>query len=261
MKNKVLFRIGDAEVTFRELLVAIILFMIMITIGISISNSIKQGLEDKYIRFETALKIMDIENYNHSINTKLGDIITYGTFYAVTPVTNNRIKGEYTYLQEDEEHYVMKTRTVSYSCNCNSKGQCKTCYKTETYWEWDTVNTVKQKSSQIKFMNNEYDYNTFFNYPESYIETVKVSSKVRFVYYGVPSVFDASFASNTSNGYITSFGDGNIQLYPNKKPEEVISSEKSGVGLWTALFWIFWIILTGGALYGYVYLENDYLED
>ena len=110
-------------------------------------------------------------------------------------------------------------------------------------------------------MGNDYQNDTFYNYPECYIDTVKTSSKVRFVYHGVPSVFSASFAANTSNGYITSFDEGIIQLYPDKTPDELIAFEKNGASLWITLFWIFWIIITGIALYGYVYLENDYLED
>jgi hypothetical protein len=40
---------------------------------------------------------------------------------------------------------------------------------------------------------------------------------------------------------------------------EVIKSYESGAEL--VLFWFGWIILTGGLIFGFIYLDNHWLED
>lgn len=257
--NKTLFYIGDAEVTLREIAVSVIILFIMMSLGWIITNAIRQSGRDEHTRLDVALKITDKDIYNHAVNTKLGDIIAYSTLSAKTPITNDRIPGQYSYIKEVEEHYVKKTRVVTYSCNCNSKGHCSTCTRTETYWTWDEVNTKINKSNTILFFDNEYSFDLFYNYPENYIDTIKTSSKVRFKYYGVPSSFQTSIIANTSTGSIQAFDGGGIRLYPNNTPEETVDIASAGTGIFIAIFWAIWLVLTGASLYGYVYLENEYL--
>lgn len=257
--NRNLFTIWDADVTPREIGVSIIILFLMLSIGWLITNKIREFNRDKFIRIDTALKITDKDMYNHAVNTKVGDIIAYGKMTAKTPVKNEKINGEYLYLKIKEEHYVMKTRTVTYSCNCNSKGQCKTCTKTETYWEWDTYNTEEFNSDRLLFFDNEYDYNLFYDYPINYITTIKTSSHVRFKYYGAPKEFDTTFIANTSSGSIKSFDNKLIKLYPNMDIKKTIEANEINITIGVILFWLVWICVICGLLYGYVYLENKYL--
>lgn len=260
--NKKAFYILDVEITIREIYVSVIIVLILLSLGWFISNKIRQGNQDKKAELESYLKVVNKDIYDHTINTKLGNIIAYGTMNAVNPVSNESLSGQYSYIREDEEHYVQKTRTVSYSCHCNSKGQCKTCYKTETYWEWDRVNTKTIESDKMSFFENEYNFNQFYNYPTNYIDTIKTSSDVRFVYYATPQSFDTSIIANTSEGIIKSQNNDNrIGLYPYKTPEEVIEFETSFNIFWLVMFWILWLCLIAGVAYGFVYLENNFLED
>ena len=256
--KRVVFSDGDFEITLREIAVSIIILLVMISIGWVITNKIRQSNLDKNVRLESALKITSQDIYNHAVDTKLGDIIAYGTMYAVSPVTHECISGEYASIREIEEHYVQKTRVVTYSCNCNKKG-CQTCTRTETYWEWDEVNRNIYESPIMNFFGNEYSYDTFTDYPENYIDTIKTSSKIRFKYYGVPSSFTASIIVNTSDGTIKSFDNNTIKLFVNQTPEETIISEETSYLFWIFLFWMIWIIVIGFAIYGFMYLENNYL--
>jgi len=257
--NKTLFSIGDADVTSREIGVSIIILFILLSVGWLITNKIREYNRDKYIRIDTALKITDKDMYNHAINTKVGDIITYSKIVAKAPITSEKIKGEYLYLKVKEEHYVMKTRTVTYSCNCNSKGQCKTCTRTETYWEWDTYNTEEFNSDKVLFFDNEYDYNLFYDYPVNYITTIKKTSHIRFKYYGTPKEFGATFIANTGSGSIKGFDNKLIKLYPNMNIKKTIEANEINITIGVILFWLVWICVICGLLYGYVYLENKYL--
>ena len=256
--KRVIFSDGDFEITLRELAVSIIILSIMISIGWVITNGIRQSNSDKNVRLESALKITEKDIYNQSINTKIGDIIAYGTMSATNPVINDHINGKYTAIKEIEEHYVKKTRVVTYSCNCTKNG-CKTCTKTETYWEWDEVDRNVYNSPTVNFFDNLYSYDLFTNYPENYIDTFKESSHVRFKYYGIPVNFNTSIIVNTSDGTIKPFEGKEINLYVDKMPEETIEIERSNNTFWIVIFWVFWVFVTGLSIYGFMYLENEYL--
>lgn len=257
--NRTLFYVGDVEVTPREIAVSVIILFVMLALGWIVTNAIRQSNHDKHTRLDVALQITDKDIYNHAINTKLGDIVAYGTMQGERPITNDRVAGQYSYLKEVEEHYVKKTRVVTYSCNCNSKGQCSTCTRTETYWEWDEYNTIEYTNNNVIFFDNIYSYNIFTNYPKNYIDTVKTERKIRFVYYGVPYQFPTSIIVNTSSGTIQAFDGGAIRLYPYNTPDEAISVDEFGGGFFIAIFWVIWLVVIGAAIYGYVYLENNYL--
>lgn len=254
----IVFSDADFEITLREVAISVIILLITVSIGWMITNKIREANLDKNVRLESALKITNSDIYNHAINTNLGDIIAYGTMYATTPVTNERISGEYTNITEIEEHYVQKTRVVTYSCNCTKKG-CRTCTRTETYWDWDEINRNVSISPTMRFLDNEYSYDLFVNYPENYIDTVKTSSKVRFKYYGVPSNFATSIIVNTSDGIIKPFNGNTIELFVNKTPEETIALKETSNTFWIFLFWVIWLTLIGITIYGFMYLENEYL--
>lgn len=261
--NKTLFSLGDADITPREIAVSVIIILVMLSLGWLITNGIRQHNRDDYARLDTALKVTTPDIYNHAIQTKIGDIIAYGVMYAAKPITNARISGEYSYIHETEEHYVMKTRIVTYSCNCTENG-CSTCTRTETYWEWDEVGWQHWNTPTVIFFGNEYNYNLFGGYPKHYIKTVKTSSKVRFIYNGVPKQFTTSIVVNTTNGTIEPFKKDNIfgnyiSLYVNTTPEQVLEQSQFNGAFWIFIFWFVWIVISGFIVYSYVCLENKYL--
>ena len=50
----------------------------------------------------------------------------------------------------------------------------------------------------------------------------------------------------------------NSRFFDDSNIEETIDYLESGVG--TVIFWIIWIIATIALVYGFYYLENDWLE-
>ena len=50
----------------------------------------------------------------------------------------------------------------------------------------------------------------------------------------------------------------NSPFYENMTIDETVDHLESDFALW--LFWIFWIILIGACVYGFYYLDNEWLE-
>lgn len=98
-----------------------------------------------------------------------------------------------------------------------------------------------------------------------YIETIKGEKtwswksgefvKVRFKYYGCQEPYIGTIYTDLRDGTISD----NSPFYENQGISQVVEHLTSGYG--TIIFWIVWISLTDLAVFGFYYLENDWLED
>ena len=89
---------------------------------------------------------------------------------------------------------------------------------------------------------------------DDYIDTLKESSHVRFKYYGVGLKYTGTIFTELKNKTIKN----NSPFYENMTIDETVDHLESDFALW--LFWIFWIILIGACVYGFYYLDNEWLE-
>lgn len=87
-----------------------------------------------------------------------------------------------------------------------------------------------------------------------YIETIKESYCVRYKYYGTATEYKGTVFTALKDKTIE---DGS-SFYEDSKIPEVIDRLESGI--WNVVFWIFWILLTGFAVFGFYYLDNEWLE-
>lgn len=167
---------------------------------------------------------------------------------AVDPVTYPEIGGEYLCVEKVEEHYNMHTRTVT---TTDSKGNTHT--RTETYWSWDYEGSEEAHSQKIRFLDIEMNYDKIQDPEKDYIDTIKESSHVRFKYYGAP-------AENLGTIY-TDLRDGVIAddscFWPDMDIEAVLDYKTASK---TGIFWLFWILVTAGVVWGFYYLDNDWLN-
>lgn len=49
-------------------------------------------------------------------------------------------------------------------------------------------------------------------------------------------------------------------LYQNQTPDEVIAAKQNAEKVRVTIFWIFWSLFMGGAIFGFLYLENRWLD-
>lgn len=244
------FDFGDFTITKREIIFSIAIIAIMLILGMSISNVISQAEMDRNEMYNQSLQIDTTELFRHGMDTNVGNAFVYGDLVAVDTVTYPEIGGKYMYVKKVKERYTKHTRTVKYT---DSNGKTKT--RKETYWSWDRVGSEDKQCNEVSFCNIVFDTNKI-NIPDTYhIDTIKESSHVRYKYYGTGTKFTGTIFTELKDKTISN----NTQFYNNKTINETTELLQSGGGV--NIFWFFWLCLIGLALYGFYYIDNNWLEE
>lgn len=245
---------NDFRVTKREILVSVIIVSIMLLIGIVIHGNINDKLMLEYQKYNTAIQIEnDSDLFAYGMKTNIGNAFVYGDLKAVDTVTYPEIGGEYSYIEKVKEKYTQHTRTVTKTRIVNGKTQTYT--ETETYWTWDRVGSENKKCKEISFCDVVFDSNKIDLPSTNYINTIKESSHIRYKYYGTKAEFTGTIFTELKDNTISD----NTNFYNNNTIEDVMKNFKSSWQL--VLFWIGWILLTGGFVFGFYYIDNKWLED
>lgn len=243
------FDFGDFEITKREILASISIIAVMLLIGVLISNKISEHQLDANEIYNKAVKIDNTDLFQYGMDTNVGNAFVYGDLVAVDTVTYSEIGGEYMYIEKIKEKYTKHTRTVTYK---DSNG--KTHTKKETYWTWDRVSSEDKRCDKISFCGITFDSNKIDLPNTDYIDTIKESSHIRYKYYGVGTNYTGTIFTDLRNQTISD----NTKFYKDKNIEETVKQLESGGGV--VLFWIFWIVLICGCVFGFYYLDNKWLE-
>ena len=241
------------EITKREVLFSIVIICIMLIIGITIAGNINDAVMEKQQEYITALQIdNDKELFEYGMKTNVGNAFVYGELKAVDTVTFDEIGGGYSYVKKVKERYTRHTRTVTKTKTVN--GKTKTYTETEVYWTWDEIDRWSKHSEKITFLDVEFDYGVIDFPYAGYIDTIKESSKIRYVYYGAPT--------HSIGTLYTKLGDGTISnsaMYHSSTIAETLEMKMSDCSVF--IFWVLWIIVTGGLVCGFYYIDNRWLED
>ena len=117
---------------------------------------------------------------------------------------------------------------------------------------------VKNQKSvkRLIFCNTKFSIKKIEHPSTSYIKTIKESSHVRFKYYGTGTKFNGTIFAELKDKTIPD----NTRFFVNTNIEETMDVLVSDGTFWQILFWIFWIVLTGAAVFGFYYLDNEWLE-
>ena len=236
------------KITKREILASITIIAVMFLIGNLISGKIESSQIEKNSEYYQATKITDSEMFQYGMNTDLGNAFVYGDLRVVDSVTYPEIGGAYLCVEKVEEHYNMHTRTVTYT---DSKGKTQT--RTETYWSWDYAGSENVHSKKIRFCGIEMDANKIRDPPKDYIDTINESGFVRFVYYGCEADYTGTVYTNLRDGEMSD----ESAFYVNQTIDEAVDYLTH---TFTWVFWIIWIQITGGVVFGFYYFDNTWLE-
>ena len=242
------FDFSDFEITKREILASISIIAVMILFGILISSKISEHQMDKNEIYNKAVKIESQEMFQYGMDTNVGNAFVYGDLKAVDTVTYPEIGGEYMYVEKVKEKYTRHTRKVKHS---NGK---TTWYTTETYWTWDRVGSEDIKCKEVSFCGVNIASNKIDLPGTDYIDTIKESSHVRHKYYGVGTEYKGTIFTDLRDKTISD----NTSFYNNSTIDETIARLESDFPM--IIFWIFWVILIGGMVFGFYYLDNKWLD-
>lgn len=236
------------EITRREVVASITIIAIMMILGFIIAGRIDVWQIQRNSEYYTALQITDSEQFRYGMETSVGNAFVYGTLEAVDPVEYPEIDGRYLYVKKVEEHYNRHTRTIT---TTDSKGRTHT--RVETYWTWDYAGSEDIHSQKIRFLGVEMDYDKIQVPDANHIDTIKETSHVRHKYYAVPAECVGTIYTDLRGGAISDKSGFFLNADIKTTIERLTISY-----IW--IFWTAWIIFTGAVVYGFYYLDNDWLN-
>lgn len=246
---------GDFTITIREILIAIAITLILIGLGFLVSGIIKNNINESNEKYYKALKINnDEEMFKYAIKTNVGYTLSQGKVKAVNGISIEDIDGKYFEIRKVKEKYTKHTRQVAHTRRVGNTTQ--TYYTTEVYWTWDYVSEEKFHTEKFNFLGVEFDYGNIKFHNENYKETKSDEINIRYKYYVIPFEFEGTLFTYINNNTINQ-NDFSI----NNTIENIIKSKENSTKGFNIGFWIIWIITIGCIDFGYVYLDNNYLED
>ena len=243
----------DNKFTKREIMFSIVIVLVMLMLGLVISSSINDMILDENTKYTKAIEINnDKELFAYGMRTNVGNAYVYGTLNKVDTVSYDAIKDkDYVHLEKVTQRYTMHTRRIAH------KSGKTTYYTTQTYWTWDTINRESKIAKEITFLNQKYKIDKISNIIEDeYIDTISTGYHLREKYYGaklnnVKGTIYCSLKNKTIN---------DATFYKEMKTKECKESMLNGTVLPLIAFWILWILLICGVVYGFGMINNKWLE-
>lgn len=237
------------EITKREILASISIIAVLLLVGLLISSKISDYQMEENEKYNKAVKIESTDLFQYGMDTNVGNAFVYGELKAVDTVTYPEIGGEYMYVEKVEENYNMHTSTYT---TTDGKGHTQT--HTEVYWSWDYAGKEEKTCNEISFCGITFKSNKISLPDANYIDIIKESSHVRFKYYGVSTKLKGTIFTDLRNKTISDKSD----FYEDRTIDQTVDELESGAGL--IIFWIAWIIVIAVCVYGFYYLDNNWLE-
>lgn len=248
MKKHNSFDFGDFEITYREILASISIVAVMLLIGFVISGKISQIQDDKNAKYNKAVKIESTDLFRYGMDTNVGNAFVYGELKAVDTVTYPEIGGEYMYVEKIEEHYNRHTRTYT-----TTDGKGHTRIHTEVYWSWDYAGSEDMQCKEVSFCGVVFDSNKIKLPSADYIDTIKESGYVRYKYYGTNIEYKGTIFTELKDKTISD----STHFYEMSIKE---TKDKLERNIGVVIFWIIWIIVMVLAVFGFYYIDNEWLE-
>lgn len=268
------------EITKREILISIAILLVMITFGLFITSKIDNHLEEKNEQYRRAYKIEnDVAIFNNAIKTDLGNAIVAGKIKGIDLVSYSDLTKKYLFVEKITEQYESHIET-----HTDSDGNTYTT----TEYDWEHYDSDHKKSVYFEFLGRQFKTSKIelgggetLNLSKNTVHAKKLSkTKGRYIYdtkrtFGarvgdkrhfykvVKSNFNTVVFVKLKNSsmYHINGDDRPIHLTHYKTAAEFQEKEQSGKVGWIVLFWIGWVLLMGASLWGFVALENRWLED
>lgn len=242
------------EITKREILFGTIIAAIMIGLGVLLSGPIITSATDSALRTVSAVQVEDSTRFDYIRRTDVGDFLAEGDLFVVDPVSIPDISGQYGKIEKIKEEYREHTRTVT---ETDSEGHTHT--RTETYWEWDRVDSWKWESDVLRFLGHTFTpHQIEYRFRTHYKETIEPKAgffgvRTRYKYYTAPTVEHGTIIGIAKDKQFTS------TTFERTTIKEIIENANSNIDVAPVLFWVLWMLLTGGIIVGFFYAENHWL--
>lgn len=245
-------RVGSFVITRREILVSVSIIAVLLMVGVWISGYVTEAQLDTYEMYNKAVKIDTIDLFEYGMRTNVGNAFVYGDLKAVDTVTYPEIGGEYMYIQKITERYTRHTRTVTKTKIVN--GETVHYTEKEVYWSWDEIARESQTCDEVTFLGVTFDSGKIDIPLPNYLGKIKESSKIRYKYYGTGTEHVGTIFTDLRDDTIANGSN----FYKDHTIDETIDHLKAID--YTVVFWIAWIFVIGGCVYGFFYIDNRWLD-
>lgn len=245
----------------REVLFSAIIVFVMLLVGLFVSDAILQSAISKSEDYRTATIIENEDQFLYGMQTNFGHSLVYGEVSSDSFVTYDEIGSGFIYIEKHKEHYTRHTRTVT---RTDSNGKKHT--ETEVYYSWDHVWSDSRHVDNITFMGETFQYDAIDLPVERLnLDSISVGNRMNYIYEGHDDRYYYNVTPLKITGTIfTSLRDNTInntsELYRDMNPQEVISHMESNETVYTVVFWIIWILLSGGLVVAFLYFDNKWLD-
>lgn len=245
----------DFTITKREILVSIAITLALLGLGFLILSKIENKVNEDNEKYFKALKIDNNSDiFKYVLQTNVGYVLANGKVQATEGVSIKDIEGTYFEIKKKKEKYTKHTRQVAHTRNVGNRTE--TYYTTEEYWTWDYAGEEEWHTEKFKFLDVEFDYNTIKFNNTQYKETKQADYYTRYIYYIIPNEFSGTLFTYINENKINK-NEFSINIAINdliKNKEENINGARIG-------FWVIWIAIICLIDFGYMYLDNNYLEE
>lgn len=241
---------GDFEITPREILASITIIAVMIVVGMVIGNNIDNHILDQNEEYNRAIKIKHDDVFQYGMETNVGNAFVYGKLQPVDTVTYREIGGKYYYIEKIKERYTRHEKEVT---ETDRKGRKHTRIK--VWYSWDKVSSDDKTCKNIIFAGKKFKSDKISFIDDSYIRTIYKWSKVRYKYYGMKAKpIKGTVYTKLKNNTISE-----CKLHRSGL-KSTVEQYKEESGSAKFLFWIAWMVFIGVVVYGFYYIDNDWLE-
>lgn len=245
----------------REVLFSAIIVFVMLLVGLFVSDAILQSAISKSEDYRTATVIENEDQFLYGMQTNFGHSLVYGEVSSDSSVTYDEIGSGFIYIEKHKEHYTRHTRTVT---RTDSNGKKHT--ETEVYYSWDHAWSDSRQVDDITFMGETFPYDAIDLPVERLnLDSISVGNRMNYIYEGHDDRYYYNVTPLKITGTIfTSLHDNTIndssELYRDMNPQEVISHMESNETVYTVVFWVIWILLSGGLVFAFLYFDNKWLD-
>lgn len=259
------------EITKHEILFSVVIVLAMLALGLFISNAITKSAIEQNEVLQKALKVDgNTEAFSYSLDTHVPNILAYGEAKADQTVSFPELTGTYSYICKHKERYTMHTRVVT---TTDSEGHTHT--HTEIYYSWDAISSTNYSADTVHYLGRQYNYSQLA--PERYRLTLDATTLTpeyvdcaswNYLYesawdkwsYSVGDIrYYYTYAPKEYNGSLHVQGT-QLAFHYEETIEQVLKHSEASIKTSRIIFWALWILLTGGAVYGFYYIDNRWLE-
>lgn len=250
------------EVTKREILFSTIIFTFMIGLGVLIENPIISGLTQDALEISSAVSAQDSLRFGYFKRTDPGLFLAEGELQALNPVSIKDIPGKYLEIEKIKERY---TEHVHVHTTTDGKGHTRT-YTTVDY-SWDKQGKSEEwKCDSVIFLGENFSLrNIDFHYYLQKDTIIYEKSRgwfgssvgdIRYVYKTWPEITPGLMIGSVED---KTWKD--LKFIKGETIQGKIDSAERDIRVIPWVFWVLWILLTGGLIVLFYYFENRWLED